>query len=150
MTAAQLTQIAHSTQWVFPPRQAADFQPAPDPDDPAAAYPPVPVEQTLATLKKVLPANVHLSQPKTWTGGFNGASYVVNASSIVTTLVQIDVPRTACEDERGYVECTVRGDGCNAPQTAGATPRTAKPWFSVEQLLGLAGAADWKFPGTQR
>ena len=99
LTAAQLTQMAHSTQWVFPPRQAADFQPVPDPDDPAAAHAPVPVEQTLARLNKVLPTNLHLSQPKTWTGGFNGASYVVNASS---------------------------------------TPRTAKPWFSVEQLLGFA------------
>jgi hypothetical protein len=93
---------------VFPPPQAAGFQPGPDPNDPAAGHPAVPVSRTLATLKNVL-SSQHLSQPKTWTGGFNGASYVVDGTSIVTVLVQIDVPKTACTE--GYVECSVRTDG---------------------------------------
>ncbi|MFF0269534.1 hypothetical protein [Kribbella sp. NPDC004536] len=107
LTATQLAKIAASKRWAFPPPQAPDFQPPPDPNDPAAGHPPVPVKQTLATLKNVLP-DVKLSRPKTWTGGFNAASYVVDGTSIITVLVQIDVPKTACGE--GYADCTVRTD----------------------------------------
>lgn len=126
LTATQLAHIAASKQWVFPPPQAPDFQPPPDPNDPAAGHPPVPVEQTLATLKKVLP-DVNLSQPKTWTGGFNGASYVVDGTSIVTVLVQIDVPKTACGE--GYVGCKVR------------TGHSVVSWTKEEKEIARRGGA---------
>jgi hypothetical protein len=191
LSVAQLTQIASSTRWVFPPRQAPGYVGKPDPDNPATGQPTIPLQQTLATLKKVLPSGLHTSKPVTWGGGkqgFNGASYVVDdgrGASIVTALVQLDYPKTTCEQERGYVNCSVRPDGsvvsstrdekeparrggalcnlveiahpdgrrismesCNAPKTADAEPTRSKPIFTVDQLVTLAGAKTWKFPGT--
>jgi hypothetical protein len=96
----ELTALADSDQWVFPGPENG-----PDPKDPGAGKPTVPLKHTQETLRSVLPSGLQLSQPGTWgggTGGFNGASYIVKdgkGSGRVDVLVQYEVPVTECSGE---------------------------------------------------
>lgn len=114
LTVAELTTIAHSKLWAFPPKPTSNPNQA-DPKSPGAGKPAVPVGQTLATLKLVLPRNLQLTRPETWgggTNGFNGASQVVDDGkglSRVDVLVTIDLPKRECGE--GLQNCEVRSDG---------------------------------------
>jgi hypothetical protein len=83
----------------------------------AAAKPPmVTSKDTLATLKKLLPTGLKVSQPRGWGGDFNGfsaASVVVNdgdGAAMVSALVQTTSQKKTCADA-GSAQCTVRPDG---------------------------------------
>jgi hypothetical protein len=112
---AALTQFADSKSWGFPVRHSV---PTPT-GEPAAikAKPPiVPLAQTLATLRQVLPGNPQVATPTTWGGGnagFNGAAYVTNdgkGASQVTVMLTTSIPVTKCAGE-GLQHCKVRSDG---------------------------------------
>lgn len=119
LSVAELTAIADSKLWRFPPQPPA--QPAgptkPVPHDPGAGKPGVPVQQTLQTLKKVLPSSLSLSRPETWGGGtqgHNGAAYLVNDGkglSRVDAFLTYENPVTKCTAERSTTFCEVRADG---------------------------------------
>lgn len=112
LTVAQLTAIATSTDWVYPATPPAAPRPPQQGDGKAT----VPLEQTLRTLKSVLPKGLQLTRPETWGGGedgFNGASYVVNDSrgaARVDVYLTYETPVTKCTGE-GPQHCTVRADG---------------------------------------
>lgn len=112
LTAAQLTAIAASTDWTYPAAPPA----APRGPQPGDGKPTVPLDQTLRTLKGVLPKNLQLTRPETWGGGengFNGAAYVVNdgkGAARVDVFVQYETPVTKCTGE-GPQHCQVRADG---------------------------------------
>jgi hypothetical protein len=78
--------------------------------------PAVTPKETLATLRKVLPTGLKVSQPRSWGGGinrFNGASVVVDdgkGAAMVSTLVQTAVPTKICA-LTGTGQCIVRADG---------------------------------------
>jgi hypothetical protein len=77
--------------------------------------PAVTQQETLATLRKLLPTGLKVSQPRSWGGGFNGfnaASVVVDdgkGAAMVSALVQTTAPKTTCPITRA--QCTVRADG---------------------------------------
>jgi hypothetical protein len=197
LTIAQLTAIADSKLWRFPPKQAL---PTAGPDksnlkDPGAGKPGVPVQETLQTLKKVLPNNLQTSRPETWgggTNGYNGAAYLVNDGkglSRVDAFVTRETPVIKCAAERPGTSCKVMPNGSvvewtkeaptysdarqdkdgvlaniatihyedgraitmtsyNGPQEKDAKHTRAKPRFTTDQLLVMAGNKGWKFPGT--
>jgi hypothetical protein len=120
-TAAELTKLAESTAWSFPapadttkPSTAA--QGKEDPKSYGDGKPAVPLQQTLATLRNLLPKGFEITGARTWGGGkngFNGAAYVAddgNGKSRVEVLVTIDTPVNVCGDE-GLPHCTVLPDG---------------------------------------
>jgi hypothetical protein len=108
----ELAKLAASKNWGYPPKSTFTEPPAAEPKPPV-----VPVAETLATLKKVLPGNPQLSKPYTWGGGkngFNGASYVTNdgkGASAVTVMLTTETPVKKCQSERGLANCKVRSDG---------------------------------------
>jgi hypothetical protein len=110
---AALTQLADSTAWGFPARQPV---PTGAPLTTKAKPPFVPLQATLATLKKVLPGTTQLTKPQTWGGGnegFNGAAYVINdgkGASRVDVMVTTDAVVSKCPAE-GLQHCKVRSDG---------------------------------------
>lgn len=119
LTIAQLTAIADSDLWRFPPKQPlpSTGPDKPNPKDPGAGQPGVPVQATLKTLKNVLPKNLQTSRPETWgggTNGHNGAAYLVNDGkglSRVDAFVTRENPVTKCTDERSTSSCKVMPDG---------------------------------------
>ena len=119
LTVAELTKIADSTQWRFPakPPVPTAGPDKPNPKDPGAGHPGVPVKQTLETLKKVLPKNLPTSRPETWggdTNGYNGAAYLVNDGkglSRVDAFVTRETPVTKCTSEQPASSCKVMPDG---------------------------------------
>lgn len=113
-SAAQLTQLALSDQWVFPPKHTGPA--TPDPDNPGTGKPTVPVAKTLQTFKQLLPPQWTLTQPETRGGtaldGLNRVSYLANDGkglSRVEVMVQLDMPKTKCGKE-GYQHCKVQAD----------------------------------------
>ncbi|MEV6285967.1 hypothetical protein [Kribbella sp. NPDC051770] len=112
LTVAQLTTIATSNTWVYPAAPPA----APRPPQQGDGRPAVPLQQTLQTLKSVLPKNLQLTRPETWGGGeegFNGAAYVANdgkGGARVDVFVTYETPVTKCTGE-GPQHCKVRADG---------------------------------------
>lgn len=109
---AELTKLAGSKLWGYPPKMAIPES------TPATPKPPVvPLQATLATLKKVIPGNPQLSQPETrggGTNGYNGASYLTNdgkGASQVDVMLTTSAPVKKCQDERGLANCKVRSDG---------------------------------------
>ncbi len=134
LSVAELTKIADSKLWRFPPKQPVPTANTSkgEPKSPGAGKPTVPVQKTLQTLREVLPNGLQYSQPKVWgggTGGFNRASYVVNdgnGPARVDAFVTHEVPVTRCAQERAMTFCQVRPDGSvigwikNAPQYSDA------------------------------
>lgn len=130
LSVAELTTIADSQLWRFPAKPAP--QPTGPtkavPHNPGAGKPGVPVQQTLQTLKKVLPSSLSLTRPETWGGGtegHNGAAYLVNDGkglARVDAFVTYEAPVTKCTSERSTTFCEVRADGSvvgwtkNAPE----------------------------------
>ncbi len=108
----ELAKLAASKNWGYPPKSTFTEPPAAEPKPPV-----VPVAETLATLKKVIPGHAQLSQPYTWGGGnngFNGASYVTNdgkGASLVNVMLTTSAPVKKCQAERGLAGCKVRSDG---------------------------------------
>ncbi|MEV5966626.1 hypothetical protein AB0L70_32960 [Kribbella sp. NPDC051952] len=119
LTVAEQTVIADSDQWRFPPAQPRPTggPSKPEPKDPGAGKAAVPVQQTLQTLKSVLPKGSQLTKPETWgggTNGYNGAAYVTNdghGASRIEVLVRYAEPLKKCTAERGTTFCKVRKDG---------------------------------------
>jgi hypothetical protein len=119
LSIAQLTKIAESQLWRFPAKPT--LQPSgpakPNPKDHGAGKPGVPVQQTLQTLKKVLPSSLSLTRSETWGGGtegHNGAAYIVNDGkglARVDAFVTREAPVTKCTSERSTTFCEVRADG---------------------------------------
>jgi hypothetical protein len=119
LTVAELTAIADSDLWRFPPKPKP--QPTgpskPEPTSPGTSKPPVPLQDTLQTLKKVLPKGLQVTKPGTWGGApdsFNGASYLVNDGkglSQVLAFVTYELPVAKCSKERATTFCMVRPDG---------------------------------------
>jgi hypothetical protein len=111
LTVQQLTAIANSDQWVYPPALTGA-----ETKRPGNGKPTVPLEQTQQMLKSVLPNGLQLTRPETWggdTSGHNSASYVVNdgkGAAMVDVLVQYETPVTKCTGE-GPQHCKVRPDG---------------------------------------
>lgn len=136
LTLAELTAMADSQLWRFPPKPPVTNPSAgpgkPSLKDPGAGKPAVPVQQTLQTLRKLLPKNLQVSTPGTWGGGtdgHNGASYVVDDGkglSQVLAFVTHETPVTKCTAERSTSFCQVRADGSvigwtkNAPEYSDA------------------------------
>jgi hypothetical protein len=113
LSTATLLKMAKSDQWGWPAKPPTQTAP---PVKITAAPPVVPLAQTLATLKTVLPGHPQASKPVTWGGGeegMNSASYVVNdgkgAAQVGVSLTTTE-PITKCAEE-GYAHCTVRSDG---------------------------------------
>lgn len=114
----QLITIADSQTWRFPLQQKVPTSgpTKPEPKSPGAGKPAVPVQQTLLTLKKVLPRDLTFTRPETWGGGtegFNGAAYVINdgkGASRIDVFVSYEQPVTKCGPE-GMAHCQVRSDG---------------------------------------
>lgn len=114
----QLITIADSQTWRFPLQQKVPTSgpTKPEPKSPGAGKPAVPVQQTLLTLKKVLPRDLTFTRPETWGGGtegFNGAAYVINdgkGASRIDVSVSYEQPVTKCGPE-GIAHCQVRSDG---------------------------------------
>ncbi|GAB2654115.1 hypothetical protein [Kribbella swartbergensis] len=119
LSVAELTKIVDSKLWRFPPKQPIPTTGPSKPDlkSPGAGKPAVPVQQTLQTLKKVLPKNLQVTSPETWGGGsngYNGAAFVVNDGkglSRIDAFVTIEAPVTKCPAEAATTSCTVRSDG---------------------------------------
>ncbi|MEU4393575.1 hypothetical protein [Kribbella sp. NPDC023855] len=120
LTVAEMTTIVDSKLWRFPPKPPA--QPTgpvkAEPKNPGAGKPGVPAQQTLQTLKKVLPSGLTFSRPETWGGGtegHSGAAYVINDGkglSRVDVFVTSETPAvTKCAAERSTTFCEVRADG---------------------------------------
>ncbi|TDU88329.1 hypothetical protein EV138_1873 [Kribbella voronezhensis] len=109
---AELAKLAASKSWGFPPKMTVQ-EPAP----PTPKPPVVPVQATLATLKKVIPGHPQLSGPTTrggGTNGYNGASYLTNdgkGASLLDVMLTTGAPVKKCQDERGLAHCKVRSDG---------------------------------------
>jgi hypothetical protein len=83
----------------------------------AAKPPAVTPKETLATLLKLLPTGLKVSQQRTWGGGdfngFNAVSVVVddgNGAGMVSALVETTAQKKTCADA-GSAHCTVRPDG---------------------------------------
>jgi len=115
LSVAELTKIADSPLWRFPPKRPIETGPAkPEPNDAGVGKPAVPLQQTLQTLKKVLPAELTFTRPETWGGnGGNGASYVINDGkglSRVDVYLGYEQPVTKCDPE-GTPNCQVKSDG---------------------------------------
>jgi hypothetical protein len=119
LTVAELTRIVDSNLWRFPPEQPIPTTgpSKPEPKSPGDGKPAVPVQQTLQTLKSVLPKNLQVTGPQTWGGGsdgYNGAAFVVNDGkglSRIDAFVTIEAPVTKCPAEQAASSCTVRRDG---------------------------------------
>ncbi|WBQ03838.1 anti-sigma factor family protein [Kribbella sp. CA-293567] len=120
LTIAELTAMADSKLWRFLPKPLPEPSGPvkPEPTSPGTSKPPVPVQETLQTLKQVLPKSLQVSQPGTWGGApddFNGAYYLVNDGkglSRVEAFVSYEVPvAKKCTDERATTFCKVRPDG---------------------------------------
>ncbi|WP_020390230.1 hypothetical protein [Kribbella catacumbae] len=133
LSVAELTKIVDSTLWRFPPKQPLPTggPDKPEPKDPGAGKPGVPVQLTLQTLKNVLPTGLKLTRPETnggGTNGHNGAAYVINDGkglSRIIVFVTYEHPVTKCGPE-GISNCKVRPDGSvtgwgkNVPEYADA------------------------------
>jgi hypothetical protein len=118
LTVAELTKIADSTLWRFPPKpEMPTGADKPDAKDPGAGVVGVPVQQTLQDLKKVLPKDQATSRPESWGGStdqYTGAAYLINDGkglSRVDALVRREAPITKCTAERSTASCKVRSDG---------------------------------------
>jgi hypothetical protein len=118
LTTVELTTIADSKLWRFPPQPPKSTKPdKPQPTSPGTSKPPVPVQQTLQTLKAVLPKGLQVTQPATRGGlpdDYNAASVLVNdgkGKSYVEAFVTYEVPVTKCNKERATNTCMVRPDG---------------------------------------
>lgn len=118
LSVAALTRFADSEAWRFPPKQPAPTANVgkPAPRSPGDGKPAVPVQQTLQTLKTVMPRHLALTRPQTRGGGsagHNGAAYVSNDGrglSRIDVLVTYEQPMTKCGPE-GVPHCEVRADG---------------------------------------
>jgi hypothetical protein len=122
LTAAELTAMVDSKLWRFPPQSPTGTAPTdpakPEPTNPGTSKSPVPVQQTLQTLKKTLPDGLQVSQPTTRGGipeSYNAASVLVNDGkglSYVEVFVTYEVPvAMKCGVEGAPNHCTVRADG---------------------------------------
>ncbi|WP_328320250.1 hypothetical protein OHA70_21285 [Kribbella sp. NBC_00382] len=119
LTTAELTTIADSKLWRFPPQPPKSTDPGkPLPTSPGTSKPPVPVQETLQTLKKVLPRGLQVTQPATRGGlpeDYNAASVLVNDGkglSYVGVFITYEVPTIKkCGVEGSPSHCTVRADG---------------------------------------
>jgi hypothetical protein len=135
---AQLTKLADSELWGFPPKQSVPT-PTGGPVSIQAKPPIVPLPTTLATLKKVLPGTPQLIKPNTWGGGnegFNGAAYVINdgkGASRVDVFLTTDAAVSKCPPE-GLQHCTVRSDGSVLSWSKDA-PTYADERNSIEGVL---------------
>jgi hypothetical protein len=120
LTVAQLTAIADSNLWRFPPKPKP--QPSgpdkPNPTSPGASKPPVPVQQTLQTLRAVLPNGLQVTQPQTRGGtphDYNAASVLVDdgkGKSYVEAFVTYQVPTVKkCGVEGAPNHCRVLPGG---------------------------------------
>jgi hypothetical protein len=75
--------------------------------------PAVTPRETLATLRKLLPTGLKVSQPRSWGGGSNAASVVVDdgkGPAMVSALVETTAQKMTCANA-GSTRCTVRPDG---------------------------------------
>jgi hypothetical protein len=119
LTVAEQTVIADSDQWRFPPAQPRPTggPSKPDPKDPGAGKAAVPVQQTLQTLRSLLPKGSQLTKPETWgggTNGYNGAAYVTDdgrGAARIEVLVRYAEPLKKCPAERGTASCKVLANG---------------------------------------
>ncbi|MEV8373413.1 hypothetical protein AB0P21_11790 [Kribbella sp. NPDC056861] len=119
LTAAELTAIADSDLWRFPAKPVeSTTSEKPQPPSPGASKPAVPVQQTLQTLKSVLPKGLQVSQPKTRGGlpaDYNAASVLVNDGKGLS-YVEVFITYQAMTVKKCGVEgapnhCTLRADG---------------------------------------
>lgn len=115
---AELTRIAESGDWQYPAKPPAPTSnPKSEPTAPGAGKPTVPLAQTQATLRKVLPSTLQFSRPQTWggdPGGFNAASYVVNdgkGAFRVEVHLSMGTPPSKCASERAEQQCKVLPNG---------------------------------------
>jgi hypothetical protein len=120
LTVAQLTAIADSDLWRFPPKPEATATgpDKPRPTSPGDSKPPVPVQQTLQTLKAVLPKGLQVTQPTTRGGlpdDYNAASVLVDdgkGKSYVEAFVTYEVPTIKrCGVEGAPTHCKVLPGG---------------------------------------
>jgi len=82
----------------------------------AAARPPrqVTPDDTLQTLKSLVPAGMKVSQPRTWGDNFIAASYVVDdgrGGSLLEVQVMTRQSQISCANEAHPENCTTRPDG---------------------------------------
>jgi hypothetical protein len=119
LTTAELIAMVDSDLWRFPAKPVESNVPEkPQPTSPGVSKPPVPVQQTLQTLKKTLPKGLQVTQPTTRGGypeDYNAVSVLVNDGkglSYVGAFVTYEVPTIKkCGGEGSPSHCTVRPDG---------------------------------------
>ncbi|MFI5709576.1 hypothetical protein [Kribbella sp. NPDC051620] len=99
LTTAELIGMVDSRAWRFPPKLVESNTPdKPQPTSPGVSKPPVPVQQTLQTLRAVLPKGLQVTQPTTRGGlpdDYNAASVLVDdgkGKSYVEAFVTYEVP----------------------------------------------------------
>ncbi|WP_433167111.1 hypothetical protein [Kribbella sp. CA-247076] len=118
LSVTALTALADDQAWRFPAKQPIpSSNPAkPEPKSPGAGKPAVPVQQTLQTLRNVLPKGLTVTRPQTWGGGsegHNGAAFVIDDGkglSRIDAFLTYEQPVTKCGPE-GIPNCRVRPDG---------------------------------------
>jgi hypothetical protein len=70
--------------------------------------------ETLQTLRSLVPAGLKVSQPRTWGDNFIAASYIVddgNGGSLLEVQVMTRKSQTSCANEAHPENCTIRPDG---------------------------------------
>lgn len=80
----------------------------------AVVKPPATPNDTLQTLRSLLPAGLEVSQPRTWGDNFIGASYVVDdgkGASLLEVQVMTRKSQISCANEAHPKNCTTRPDG---------------------------------------
>ncbi|GAA0963706.1 hypothetical protein GCM10009554_83500 [Kribbella koreensis] len=119
LTTAELVKIADSDTWRFPPKPVESNTPEkPQPTSPGVSKPPVPVQETLQTLRAVLPKGLQVTQPQTRGGtpeDYNAASVIVDdgkGKSYVEAFVTYEVPTVKkCGVEGAPNHCKVLPGG---------------------------------------